>query len=317
MKKTTVAAASIAIAMLAGCGETGNQPSSADAVVPSSESAKATSFGDRIDYKDDAGATLGSIVFREVAAIPQACVSEFDAETNGPGQLLGIKVELHAGTRDMVAPDSSTLRINDEGGFTQALDSGDHSCRDAYPEAVTALVGGKSQGWITVANRFPNPQAFVHEPLFLTLDNQGAFEVTQSTPASSTIAMPAVTVPTNTPVVTTTSAPPVAPSVEPEPEPVTPKVIVKCDYPIYENTLYSDGTRGQTDYCASQLQASADAESAANTATCDGTICTYPNGATRPDENAPKTPSPWVQSQIDWWACKDAGNTDEYCRANT
>jgi len=27
-----------------------------------------------------------------------------------------------------------------------------------------------------------------------------------------------------------------------------------------------------------------------------------------------QTPSPWVQGQIDWANCLDAGNTDEYCR---
>lgn len=28
-----------------------------------------------------------------------------------------------------------------------------------------------------------------------------------------------------------------------------------------------------------------------------------------------RTPSPWVQGQIDWQNCIEAGNTQEYCRA--
>ncbi|QSE72496.1 hypothetical protein [Rhodococcus sp. PSBB049] len=102
-----------------------------------------------------------------------------------------------------------------------------------------------------------------------------------------------------------------------EPMVVEEPYIVDCQLglgPIV--TYWSDGTvTGYSDYCQSiHDQVLAD-EVAANTPVCDGTTCRYPSGATRPDTNSsPRSPSPWVQGQLDWQACKEAGNTDEYCR---
>ncbi|MBP2214800.1 MULTISPECIES: hypothetical protein [Rhodococcus] len=102
-----------------------------------------------------------------------------------------------------------------------------------------------------------------------------------------------------------------------EPVMVEEPYIVDCQLglgPIV--TYWSDGTvTGYSDYCQSiHDQVLAD-EVAANTPVCDGTTCRYPSGATRPDTNSsPRSPSPWVQGQLDWQACREAGNSDEYCR---
>ncbi|WP_072816231.1 hypothetical protein [Rhodococcus zopfii] len=80
-------------------------------------------------------------------------------------------------------------------------------------------------------------------------------------------------------------------------------------------TYWSDGTvTGYSEYCQSVHDQVLADEVAANTPVCDGTACRYPSGATMQDPAAPKTPSPWVQGQLDWQECKEAGNTDEYCR---
>ncbi|APT82665.1 hypothetical protein [Corynebacterium ammoniagenes] len=44
----------------------------------------------------------------------------------------------------------------------------------------------------------------------------------------------------------------------------------------------------------------------------DGSVRPYSDCELGPVE---QTPSPWVQGQIDWHNCLDAGNTEEYCRA--
>ena len=143
----------------------------------------------------------------------------------------------------------------------------------------------------------------------------------------------------STSVVAVTAAPiPVSESAAPEPAPeeaapvtteqpltqetemVEDPYIVDCQMglgPVI--TYWSDGTvTGYSDYCQSIHDQVLQDEVAANTPVCDGTICRYPSGATRPDtESAPRTPSPWVQGQLDWQVCKEAGNTDEYCRANS
>jgi hypothetical protein len=43
----------------------------------------------------------------------------------------------------------------------------------------------------------------------------------------------------------------------------------------------------------------------------DGSVRPYADCELAPVE---QTPSPWVQGQIDWVDCLDAGNTEEYCR---
>lgn len=84
-------------------------------------------------------------------------------------------------------------------------------------------------------------------------------------------------------------------------------------------SYWSDGSvTGYSDYCQAQHDQMLQAEVEANTPTCDGTVCRYPSGATVPDNRSVttvRTPSPWVQGQIDWQNCIEAGNTQEYCRA--
>ncbi|NGP06021.1 hypothetical protein G6038_11150 [Rhodococcus sp. 14C212] len=144
---------------------------------------------------------------------------------------------------------------------------------------------------------------------------------TTNAAASSTTAssVPDSTSAEITPTATETVAeePMVVEPVADEPVVVEEPYIVDCQLglgPIV--TYWSDGTvTGYSDYCQSiHDQVLAD-EVAANTPVCDGTTCRYPSGATRPDTNSsPRSPSPWVQGQLDWQACKEAGNTDEYCR---
>lgn len=119
-----------------------------------------------------------------------------------------------------------------------------------------------------------------------------------------------------------------------EPAPVTEQIytttvaeapepyIVSCQLGLGPvATYWSDGTvTGYTDYCQSEHDQILRAEVEANTPTCDGTVCRYPSGATVPDNRSVTTvrkPSPWVQGQIDWQNCIEAGNSQEYCRLNT
>lgn len=96
--------------------------------------------------------------------------------------------------------------------------------------------------------------------------------------------------------------------------------IVECQHggglgPIA--TSWSDGTEsGWSEYCQSVHDQALQSEIDANTPTCETDVCVYPNGATIPNPNyrAVQTPSPWVQGQIDWQNCLDAGNTQEFCR---
>lgn len=80
-------------------------------------------------------------------------------------------------------------------------------------------------------------------------------------------------------------------------------------------TYWSDGTvTGYSQHCQQIHDEALAEEVAANTPVCNGTVCEYPSGATVPDPAAPSTPSPWVQGQLDWQACIEAGNSEEYCR---
>lgn len=138
---------------------------------------------------------------------------------------------------------------------------------------------------------------------------------TTSTTTTSTSALPSTE--TAAPETITTPASTYVEPVVEEPVTVAEPYIVDCQFglgPIV--TYWSDGTvTGYSDYCQSVHDQVLANEVAANTPLCDGTVCRYPSGATIPDPNAtPKTPSPWVQGQLDWQECKEAGNTDEYCR---
>lgn len=107
---------------------------------------------------------------------------------------------------------------------------------------------------------------------------------------------------------TSTSAPPapVVPAELPAAEPsytkppVPEPVIVDCQTGLGPITTYwSDGTvTGYTDYCQSMHDQALQSEIDANTSVCDGSVCTYPNGATIPDPNA--VPDDRCTNQIDY-----------------
>jgi hypothetical protein len=83
-------------------------------------------------------------------------------------------------------------------------------------------------------------------------------------------------------------------------------------------TFWSDGSQtGWSEYCQSVHDEALQGEVDANTAVCETELCIYPNGASYPNPNyrVVPTPSPWVQGQIDWQNCIDAGNTQDYCRS--
>jgi len=140
---------------------------------------------------------------------------------------------------------------------------------------------------------------------------------TTTATASTTTALPTTT----TTVVATTTVEPAAAYTEPA---IAPSAWVEEPYILHCNpggfgpieTYWSDGTvTGWSEYCQEVHDQTLADEVAANAPVCDGTICRYPSGATMPDPAAtPKTPSPWVQGQLDWQECKEAGNTDDYCR---
>lgn len=141
---------------------------------------------------------------------------------------------------------------------------------------------------------------------------------------------------TSTVTATTTGAPSVLPPTEAPPVPVTTAVEPVETYvepvPVYEEpyivdcqmglgpiaTTWSDGSvTGWSSYCQSVHDQVLQGEIDANTPTCETDVCVYPNGATIPNPNyrVVETPSPWVQGQIDWQNCLEAGNTEDFCRA--
>lgn len=77
-------------------------------------------------------------------------------------------------------------------------------------------------------------------------------------------------------------------------------MIVDCQPGLGPITTYwSDGTvTGYTAYCQSVHDEALQGEIDANTSVCDGTVCTYPNGATIPDPNA--VPDDRCTNQIDY-----------------
>ncbi len=145
-----------------------------------------------------------------------------------------------------------------------------------------------------------------------------------SASASATTTVTATALPSAQP---TTEVPPVVATnafeavetyVEPAPVYEEP-YIVDCQMglgPIA--TTWSDGSEtGWSPYCQSVHDQVLQGEIDANTPTCETDVCVYPNGATIPNPNYPvvQTPSPWVQGQIDWQNCLEAGNTEDSCRA--
>jgi hypothetical protein len=150
----------------------------------------------------------------------------------------------------------------------------------------------------------------------------------QSSIVPSTTASRSAVVTTSSSPPPTTAAAPIVPStaetveeyVEPVPVYEEP-YIVECQRggglgPIV--TSWSDGTEtGWSEYCQSVHDQALQSEVDANTPVCETSVCVYPNGVTRPnpDYRVVETPSPWVQGQIDWQNCLDAGNTEEFCRA--
>lgn len=137
---------------------------------------------------------------------------------------------------------------------------------------------------------------------------------------------------TSTTTATTVFPPSVPPTTAPVPTAVEPveayvepaalyeePFIVECQMglgPIA--TTWSDGSEtGWSSYCQSVHDQVLQGEVDANTPKCETDVCVYPNGATIPNPNyrVVQTPSPWVQGQIDWQNCLEAGNTEDLCRA--
>ncbi|WML61005.1 hypothetical protein QNA09_00465 (plasmid) [Rhodococcus sp. AH-ZY2] len=113
-------------------------------------------------------------------------------------------------------------------------------------------------------------------------------------PSSTSVTSITTAPPTPAAVTTTDPAPEQAPPVPVEPAPAETAAepyIVSCQIglgPI--ETYWSDGSvTGYSDYCQAQHDSVLEAEVAANTPICDGTVCRYPSGAVMPDPNA--TPS--------------------------
>lgn len=98
-----------------------------------------------------------------------------------------------------------------------------------------------------------------------------------------------------------TEAPATAPAPVEAPQAEAPYV-VECLDGVPGPALWSDGTRAHSQWCWEQRGGAAYAEAEANA------------GLPAPAEQTPPQHSPWVQGQIDWTNCLNAGNTEEYCR---
>lgn len=98
------------------------------------------------------------------------------------------------------------------------------------------------------------------------------------------------TTPARSEATTTETASSTTSAVVNEAEPAAAEVpqIVGCQQgmgPV--ETYWSDGSvTGYSDYCQTVHDSTLREEAAANTPSCDGTVCRYPSGATFPDPNA-------------------------------
>lgn len=102
--------------------------------------------------------------------------------------------------------------------------------------------------------------------------------------------------PTATPVTTTVTQQPVAA------RPSAPTV-VRCLEGTPGPTLMSDGSTQYTDFCFQLMGGPKILEAEKN--------------ANAPTVTTVQTPSPWVQGQIDWANCVEAGHSEEWCDENT
>ena len=82
--------------------------------------------------------------------------------------------------------------------------------------------------------------------------------------------------------------------------------VVECLFGTPGPSRMSDGSTIYTDYCFDKNGGPAylESESWANS----------PDNPAASGHNQNQEPSPWVQGQIDWANCLEAGNTEEYCR---
>ena len=110
---------------------------------------------------------------------------------------------------------------------------------------------------------------------------------TTASQTTTTSASSSTTLSSESPANETSEAAPEPPTQDPEPAAAQPS-IVSCQMgfgPI--ETYWSDGSvTGYSDYCQSIQSQSLEEERLANTPSCDGITCRYPNGAEFPDPNA-------------------------------
>ena len=138
---------------------------------------------------------------------------------------------------------------------------------------------------------------------------------------SSTATAPAPIVTTTAPAPSTVETPVIESPQATENTYIEPAYIVSCQMGLGPvETYWSDGSvTGWSEYCQSVSEQNVAAEAAANTPICELATCRYPSGleVPNPDYRVVPTPSEWVQGQIDWQNCLEAGNTEDYCRVST
>ena len=150
-------------------------------------------------------------------------------------------------------------------------------------------------------------------------DDETAPSTTISTATSTTSSTVTSTSSTTTSAAPSSTAEP-TPTQEPTPEaapveqaPAVPAevaepYVVECLFGTPGPSLMSDGTTIYTDYCFYENGGPEylEQESWANSPDNPALSEYY--------EQLEQQPSPWVQGQIDWTNCLNAGNSEQYCR---
>ena len=134
--------------------------------------------------------------------------------------------------------------------------------------------------------------------------NDGAGLETPTSPTSTSSQTSSSSSPSSSS--TNTPAPAAEPSPAPEqqvqppaPAPVAEPTVVECLEGTPGPALWSDGTINFSQWCFDSSGGAQVLENESNA------------GLVPP---APQQPDPWVQGQIDWANCLEAGNTEEDCR---
>lgn len=243
--------------LLAGCSSSSNATGNS-----TSAGVRDFGLGDTVEFKRaDTGARIGTVKVTDVVEMPVECAL---GEVSPGSYLFGVRLEVsNDGRAKLPKPDYTTLKVNDEHGVTRDVETPrvyDDECPQ-YPEISGSVAPGKTDGWIIVLAKQPNPSALIYAPVVLeegaTLENM---KFIAASPPSATVKVPAPAPQPAQPApteATTTPAPPVtgqpAPARTRQPDPTTTQppvqALAKSGEDCFDPDAVAVDQNGRTLYC--------------------------------------------------------------------